>query len=203
MKNLLLFVLLAIFNFSCSQNKNEIIKRDLSELKKYIDIVYSKDAKVIKTYVVNPQNGKLYSSKTDDLFSEFNFNFENAYDIVYKDEKIVYIQKTPIIQSGDSAIYYGYYFNDEGKLIGAEKSVSCFCGNNGEILRYRLDYELNEGTDKLERVKEEYSDENEKKITNLDLIKNTELIYLKENLDKITFRDIEGFIKAEKIKYYK
>jgi hypothetical protein len=142
-------------------------------------------------------------SKTDDLLSEFNFEFENAFDILYKNKKIVYIQKTPVIQSGDSAIYYGYYFNNEGRLIGAEKSLSCFCGNNGEVLRYRLDYELNEGTDKLERVKEEYSDKNEKKITNLDLIKNTELIYLKETLDKITFRDIEGFMKAEKIKYYK
>lgn len=67
---------------------------------------------------------------------------------------------------------------------------------------------MSDKTDKLERVNEIYTDENEKKIEkNSKLYKEAVedgLIYSYiEGLDKITFKNLEGFMKAEKIKYYK
>lgn len=47
-------------------------------------------------------------------------------------------------------------------IIGAEKNVSLFYGENSEIVNYNVKYLLSNITDKLERVSEYYSDTNEK-----------------------------------------
>lgn len=47
-------------------------------------------------------------------------------------------------------------------IIGAEKNVSSFYGENSEIVNYSVKYLLSNITDKLERVSEYYSDINEK-----------------------------------------
>lgn len=98
---ILLVTLLCAFTLSCSQNQVNDYKSELLETKKYV----INNPKAIKTYVMNAKNGKIYQSKTDDIFSEFNFEFYYAYDFLRKDEKVVYVQKT-LVGGEDSATYY-------------------------------------------------------------------------------------------------
>lgn len=208
MKKILLIALFSLFSVACSQNKSLDYRSEVKNLKSYVENTYKNDSDKIKSYVKNENNGKIFLIKTDDIYSEFDFEFYYAYDFLRKDDKVVYARKMPISQSGDSAIFYDYYFNNEGRLIGAEKSVSAFYGENSKVVNYTVEYELSDKTDKLERVSEIYTDENDKKIEKnsklyKEAVENGLISSYIEDLDKITFRDLEGFMRTEKIKYYK
>lgn len=201
--------MISFFSFGCSQNKTEDYKDEVKELRKFVDNAYKKDSTKVEAYARKSENGKIFRIKSNDIYTEFNFEVSDVYSFLKMNSKIVFIRKEPISQSGDSFYFYEYYFNENGRLIGAEKSVSTFYGEESDIIRYKVEYLLNSKTDKLERVNEYYSDIDGKKIDpklkkykeafgGSGLIEN----YI-EYLDKITFRDLEGFIKVEKIKYYK
>ena len=208
MKKLLLIVLLLLFSIAYSQNKSTDYSTEVKSLENYVQNTYKNDSDKIKSYVKNEGNGKIFRIKTDDIYSEFDFEFYYVYDFLRKDDKVVYVRKTPISQSGDSAIFYDYYFNTEGRLIGVEKSVSAFYGENSKVVNYTVEYELSDKTDKLERVSEIYIDGKDKKIEKnsklyKEAVENGLISSYIEGLDKITFRDLEGFMKTEKIKYYR
>lgn len=207
MKKLLLIVLLPLFSIACSQNKSSDYSNEVKDLKAYVENVYKNDLANVKGYVKNENNGKIFPIKTDDIFSEFDFEFYYVYEFLRKDDKVIYARKAPISQSGDSSIFYDYYFSKDGRLIGAEKSVSSFYGENSEVVSYTIEYELSDKTDKLERLREIYTDENDKKIEKnsklyKEAIESGLMSSYIEDLDKITFRDLEGFMNVEKIKYY-
>lgn len=202
MKKILLIALFSLFSITYSQNYKDEIKN----LKTYVENTYKNDSKKIKSYVKNESNSKIFLIKTEDIYSEFDFEFYYVYDFLRKDDKVVYVRKTPISQSGDSAIFYDYYFNSEGRLIGAEKSVSAFYGDS-KVVNYTAEYELTDKNDKLEKVSEIYTDDNDKKIEKnsklyKEAVENGLISSYIEGLDKISFRDVEGFMKAENIKYY-
>ena len=206
MKKLLLIVSLILFSVIYSQTKSTDYGNEIKNLQTYIENAYQNDSDKIKSYVKNESNGKIFLIKTDDIYSEFDFEFYYAYDFLRKDDKLVYTRKMPISQSGDSAIFYDYYFNNGGRLIGAEKNVSSFYGEN-QVVFYKIKYELNDKTDKLEKISEIYTDEKGKKIEQgsklyKEAVENGLISSYIEDLDKITFRDLEGFMKSEKIKYY-
>lgn len=208
MKKLLLIALLPLFSVACSQNKSSDYSTEVKDLKAYVENVYKNDAKMVKGYVKNEDNGKIFPIKTDDIFSEFDFEFYYVYEFLRKDNKIIYARKSPISQSGDASVGYFYYFNEAGRLIGAEKSVSSFYGENNKVASYSIEYLLSPKTDKLERTREEYSDENDKPIERTskqfkEVIDNGLLQNYVEELEPIVFRDLEGFMQTEKIKYYK
>ena len=208
MKKIFLISLLSFFSIACSQNNSLDYKTELKNLKTYVENTYKNDSDKIKSYVKNEHDGKIFLIKTDDIYSEFNFEFYYAYDFLRKDDKLVYTRKTPISRSGDSFIFYDYYFNNGGRLIGADKNVSSFYGENSKVVFYKIEYELSDKTDKLERVSEVYTDENKKIIEKnsklyKEAVTNGLISSYIEDLDKITFRDLEGFMKTEKIKYYK
>jgi len=202
LKLLPLFIFFFLFSHSQTNYEKEII-----ELKKYVHKTYEENYEAIERYVINPKNGNLYKVKTEDIFSEFEFELENVYEFLRKNDKVVCARKSPISQSGDSNISYFYYFAENGRLIGAEKFVSSFYGDN-KIVNYTIQYELSEKTDKLERVKEEYTDENDKVIKRNSrlykiAVEDGMISYYIPYLDKITFRDLEGFMNTENLKYYK
>ncbi|WP_185670491.1 hypothetical protein [Chryseobacterium sp. POL2] len=208
MKKILLITLFSFFTVAFSQNKSLDYRSEIKNLKTYVENTYKNDYDKIKSYVKNESNGKIFLIKTEDIYSEFDFEFYYAYDFLRKDDKVVYIRKTPISQSGDSAIFYDYYFNNEGRLIGAEKFVSAFYGENSKVVNYALGYELSDKTDKLERVSEIYTDDKDKKIEKnsklyKEAVENGLISSYIDGMDKISFRDLEGFMKAEKIKYYR
>lgn len=100
MKKIILILLLAIFNLSCSQNNGEVYKKELSEIKSYVENAYKKDSTKIKAYVKNEINGKIFPIKSYDIYSEFydrGFDFDNAtgYTFIRNNEKIIYARKTP------------------------------------------------------------------------------------------------------------
>lgn len=201
--------MISIFSFACSQNKTADYKDEVKELQKFIDNAYKKDSTKVETYARKSENGKIFRIKSNDILTEFNFEISDVYSFLKMNSKIVFIRKEPISESGDSFYFYEYYFNENGRLIGAEKSVSTFYGEDSDIIRYKVEYVLSNKTDKLERVTEYYSDVDGKKIDTKSkkykeafggagLIEN----YI-EYLDKINFRDLEGFMMVEKIKYYK
>lgn len=202
LKLLPLFIFFFLFSHSQTNYEKEII-----ELKKYVHKTYEENYEAIERYVVNPKNGNLYKVKTEDIFSEFEFELENVYEFLRKNDKVICARKSPISQSGDSNKSYFYYFAENGRLIGAEKFVSSFYGDN-KIVNYTIQYELSEKTDKLERVKEEYTDEDDKVIKRNSrlykiAVEDGMISYYIPYLDKITFRDLEGFMNTENLKYYK
>lgn len=209
MKKLLLITTLSMFSIACSQTQSADYDNNIKNLKLFVENVYKNDSTKVKTYIKDESSGKVFPVKTKDIYSEFDFESSIVYEFIKRDEKITYIRKTPISFSGDASITYEYYFDENKRLIGAEKSVSSFFGENSDIIRYNVEYVLDNKTDKLERISEYYANEDGKKIDPKSKkykkafgVEGLIQDYI-ESLDKITFRDLESFMKTEKIKYYK
>lgn len=153
-------------------------------------------------------DGRLKRCKTADPVEEFEFQWSLFYKIIRRNDKIVYISKSDDLwgRIGDSKTSYDYYFNDDGILVGAEKSIDFFLLNTScaTQVKYNASY-LNVNAEKLKKV-EVYTDNNgnafnftsKKCKSSIGFIRN-----IVDNLDQITFRNLEGFMKAEKIKYYR
>lgn len=208
MKKLLLIATLFMFSIASSQTQSSDYDNKVKNLKTFVENIYNNDSTKIKTYIKDESNGKIFPVKTKDIYSEFGFEFSTVYEFVKKNDKIAYIRKTPISPSGDSSIEYEYYFDENKRLIGAEKNVSSFYGENSDVLRYNVEYLLDYKTDKLERINEYYADIDGKKFDPKSpklkkALKEGMMDGFIEYLDKITFRDLESFMKTEKIKYYK
>ncbi|AZI55156.1 hypothetical protein EIB75_07835 [Epilithonimonas vandammei] len=129
------------------------------------------------------------------------------YKIIRKDDKIIYISKSDNMWGGLGDWYSSqdFYFNKDGILVGAIKKEDFFledtkCANQ---INYRAFYK-NIDAPKLDEI-EKILNENGKEIS-LDSPKckgsKKQVLESINSVDKITFRSVEDFMKAEKIKYY-
>ncbi|SIT03587.1 hypothetical protein [Chryseobacterium gambrini] len=210
MKKLLLIATLSICSIVYSQTQTFYYTKKLKDLKTYVNNVYKSDSTIIKSYVKNSQNGKIYPLKTTDVYDEYgDMIYENIYQILEKDKKIVYIKQLLYywaegIPFNESS--YEYYFDENKNLIGVKKSTFNSYGDFKDI-SYNIEYVLNNKLGKLEKTSNYYakgdkivdSKSKDVKIADKDgMIKNSIKF-----LNNITIRDLEGFMKKEKIKYYK
>lgn len=204
MKNLIVLINLCIFSVFYSQDSYE---NELKQTKLFVKgILKNQPSKVIE--YVKLTDGRLKQSKTDNPLEEFELQWDMFYKIIRKNNKIVYISKSDDLWGhiGDSKTSYDYYFNEEGILVGAEKSLDFFlldtaCANQ---VKYHVSY-MNVKAEKLVKA-EMYKDDNENVIDFTSRKCKNSKAYIQSitnSLDKITFRNLEGFMKAEKIKYYK
>jgi len=203
MKKLISFILIYFFSVVFSQNNIDI---KLSEAEKYVDKILENKPKVV-TNIVKLSNGIVKIPKTDDWIDEFDNSIEMYYKIIRKNDKILYISKSDNLWGGIGDWYNAqdFYFDENGVLLGAIKKEEWFLENKCAFqIKYRGIYK-NYGNPKLERV-DKYYNENFKEI-NLDSpnCKKSKMQALEnaESMDKIAFRDVEGFMKAEKLKYYR
>lgn len=208
MKKILLIILLSNFSIACSQTKNSDYSNEVNHLKAFVEDTYKSDSTKVKAYAKNENNGKIFPIKTDDLYSEFDFEVFHVYEFLRKNDKVVFARKTPISESGDWAMSFSYYFNNDGRLIGAEKSVSSFYGEQNKLVTYTARYELSNKTEKLERVDVYYTDHKDNKIQKKsklykEAVEGSMITEFVGNMDQITFQDLESFMITEKIKYYK
>ena len=204
MKNLISFILI-FFSFVVFGQNN--IDKELLEAEKYVDEILEKRPKEV-TNIVKLNNGVVKIPKTDDWIDEFDNNIEMYYKIIRKNDKILYISKSDNLWGGIGDWYNAqdFYFNEKGLLLGAVKKEDWFLENKcASQIKYRGIYK-NYGNPKLERV-DKYYNENFFKEINLDSPNckksKPQALENAESMDKIAFRDVEGFMKAEKIKYYR
>lgn len=204
MKKIIILINLCIFSVFYSQNSYE---NELKQTKLFVKEVLKKQPSKVIEYV-KLTDGRIKQSKTDNPVEEFELQWDMFYKIIRKNNKIVYISKSDDLWGhiGDSKTSYDYYFNEEGILVGAEKSLDFFlldttCANQ---VKYNVSY-LNVKAEKLEKA-EVYKDDNGNVIDFTSRKCKNSKTYIQSithSLDKITFRNLEGFMKAEKIKYYK
>lgn len=213
MKKLLFIILISTFNISCSQNLDVNYEKDLKDLRLYVWNVYTNDHSKIKTYVKNVEDGKIYQLKGDDVYEEYgNMYYENIYQFVERDDKIVCVRQLTYYWAEAMAftdISYEYYFDNNKRLIGATKvhSFDIYSEKDDKSYKifYKLKYLLNKETDKLEKQGEVFVDENNNPIdlNSYDYKDDRKYILSKiKKMKSITFRDLEGLMIAEKIKYY-
>ncbi|WP_228372462.1 hypothetical protein [Chryseobacterium daeguense] len=203
MKNLYIIFTLCTFSFFNSQG---LYEKELKQTKSFVKTTLRNEPSKIIEYV-KLTDGRLKQSMTENPVEEFELQWEMFYKILRKNNKIVYISKSDDLWGhiGDSKTSYDYYFNEEGILVGAEKSLDFFlldttCTNQ---VKYYVSY-INVKAEKLEK-KEIYKDDKGNVIdfTSKKCKNSKRYIHsITNDLDKITFRDVEGFMKAEKIKYY-
>lgn len=204
MKNLYIIFTLYTFSFFNSQG---LYEKELKQTKSFVKTILRNDPSKIIEYV-KLTDGRLKRSMTENPVEEFELQWYMFYKIIRKNNKIVYISKSDDLWGhiGDSKTSYDYYFNEEGILVGAEKSLDFFlldttCANQ---VKYYVSY-LNVKAEKLEKA-EIYKDDNGDVIDFTSRKCKNSKMYIQSitnGLDKITFRNLEGFMKAEKIKYYK
>lgn len=211
MKKILLLFLLLSFSIMYSQIKSMDYDSKVKDLKSYVEDTSKNNLLKFKTYVQNKQNEKIYSLKSKDVYDEYgDMVYDNIFQFLEKDGNIVYIKRLPYYWAEGMPFnesFYEFYFDENKRLIGAKKSVNSTY-EEYDIITYNIEYLLNIKTDKLEKVNEYYSDmlgnkldTNSKKVRIAD--KNSLLKNSIKFLDSITFRDLEGFMKLSKIKYFK
>ncbi len=204
MKNLYIIFTLCTFSFFNSQG---LYEKELKQTKSFVKTILRNEPSKIIEYV-KLTDGRLKRSMTENPVEEFELQWYMFYKIIRKNNKIVYISKSDDLWGhiGDSKTSYDYYFNEEGILVGAEKSLDFFlldttCANQ---VNYHVSY-LNVKSKKLEKV-EIYKDDNGNIIDFTSRKCKNSKMYIQSitnSLDKVTFRNLEGFMKAERIKYYK
>ena len=202
MRKLITFILFINYVLVFSQ-KN--INEELAEAKKFANkIIENNPNKILSYYKLN--NGTLKKTNPNNENEDDDSEIMMSYRIIKKNDKIIYISKSDSFWGmGDWNSSQDFYFDEKGVLLGAVKKEDWFLENKcARQIRYRGIYK-NYGKSKLYRVDKFYN-ENYKEI-NLDSPNckrnKKEALENVEKTDKITFRNLEGFMKAEKIKYYK
>ncbi len=203
MKKVITFILFINYVLVFSQ-KN--INKEIAEAEKYTNqIIENNPDKILHYYKLNNGILKRYHPDNDN-YEDDDSEIIMSYRIIKKNNKIIYISKSDSFWGmGDWNSSQDFYFDEKGVLLGAEKKEDWFLDNKcAWQIRYRGIYR-NYGKPKLQRVDKFYN-ENNKEI-NLDSPNckksKKEALENAERTDKITFRNLEGFMKAEKIKYYK
>lgn len=201
MKNLIAFIL----SFSCVivfSQRNIDLK--LTEAEKYTNkIIENNPEKILHYYKLN--NGTLKKINPNKDYEDDDSEIMMSYKIIKRNNKIIYISKSDSFWGmGDWNSSQDFYFDEKGVLLGAIKKEDWFLENKcARQIKYRGIYR-NYGKLKLNRVDKFYN-ENDKEINldspNCKKSKN-EALENAEATDKINFRDLESFMKAEKIKYY-
>lgn len=204
MKNLYIIFTLCTFSFFNSQG---LYEKELNQTKSFVKTTLRNEPSKIIEYV-KLTDGRLKRSMTENPVEEFELQWDIFYKIIRKNNKIVYISKSDDLWGhiGDSKTSYDYYFNEEGILVGAEKSLDFFLLDTTCVkqVKYHVSY-LNVKAEKL--VKSEIYKDDDGNVIDFTSRKcknsKTYIQSITNSLDKITFRNLEGFMKAEKIKYYK
>lgn len=201
MKNLIAFIL----SFSCVivfSQRNIDLK--LTEAENYTnEIMENNPEKILHYYKLN--NGILKKINPNNDYEDDDSEIMMSYKIIKRNNKIIYISKSDSFWGmGDWNSSQDFYFDEKGVLLGAVKKEDWFLENKcARQIKYRGIYR-NYGKLKLNRVDKFYN-ENDKEINldspNCKKSKN-EALENAEATDKINFRDLESFMKAEKIKYY-
>ncbi|WP_312171476.1 hypothetical protein [Chryseobacterium sp.] len=202
MKTLITFILFINYVLAfCQKN----IDKEIAEAEKFANkIIENNPDKILHFYKLN--NGTLKKINPDSDYEDDDSEIIMSYRIIKKNNKIIYISKSDSFWGmGDWNSSQDFYFDEKGVLLGAVKKEDWFLENKCAMqIRYRGIYK-NYGNPKLHRVDKFYN-ENDKEI-NLDSANckksKKEALENAERTDKITFRNLEGFMKAEKIKYYK
>lgn len=202
MKNLITFILFINYVLVFSQ-KN--INEELAEAEKYTNkIIENNPDKILCYYKLNNGTLKRYYSNNDNNEDD-DSEIMMSYRIIKKNNKIIYISKSDSFWGmGDWNSSQDFYFDEKEVLLGAVKKEDWFLENKcARQIRYRGIYK-NYEKPQLHRVDKFYN-ENDKEIdldspnckkSKKDILENV------DTTDKITFRDVEGFMKAEKIKHF-
>lgn len=202
MKKLITFIAFINYVLFFSQ-KN--INLELAEAEKYTNqIIENNPDKILSYYKLI--NGTLKKTNPNNENEDDDSEIMMSYRIIKKNDKIIYISKSDSFWGmGDWNSSQDFYFDEQGVLLGAVKKEDWFLDNKcARQIRYRGIYR-NYGKPKLQRVDKFYN-ENDKEI-NLDSPNckksKKQALEIVEAIDKINFRDLESFMKAEKIKYYR
>lgn len=202
MRKLITFILFINYVLVFSQ-KN--INEELAEAKKFVNkIIENNPDKILSYYKLN--NSTLKKTNPNNENEDDDSEIMMSYRIIKKNDKIIYISKSDSFWGmGDWNSSQDFYFDEQGVLLGAVKKEDWFLENKcSRQIRYRGIYK-NYGNSKLHRIDKFYN-ENDKEI-DLDSPNckksKKEALENAERTDKITFRNLEGFMKAERIKYYK
>ncbi|MGE8553990.1 MAG: hypothetical protein ACN6OB_08640 [Chryseobacterium jejuense] len=203
MKKLITFILFINYVLIFSQ-KN--INEEIAEAEKYTNqIIENNPDKISHYYKLDNGTLKRYYPDNDNNEEAVN-EIMMSYRIIKKNNKIIYISKSDNFLGGIGDWYNAqdFYFDNNGILLGAIKKEEWFLENKcAQQIKFRGLY-LNYGNPKLDR-KDKFYNENDKEI-NLDSpnckSSKKKVLEIIEEMDKIAFRDLEGFMKAEKIKYY-
>jgi len=203
MKKLITFILFINYVLVFSQ-KN--INEELAEAEKYANkIIENNPDKILNYYKLINGTLKRYDPDNDNIEDAVN-EIMMSYKIIKKNNKIIYISKSDNFWGGIGDWYNAqdFYFGNNGILLGAVKKEEWFLENKcAQQIKFRGIY-LNYGNPKLDR-KNKFYNENDKEI-NLESpnckSSKKKVLEIIEQTDKIAFRDLEGFMKTEKIKYY-
>lgn len=202
MKKLITFILFINYVLAFSQ-KN--IDEKLAEAKKFANkIIENNPDRILHYYKLN--NGTLKKINPNSDYEDDDSEIMMSYRIIKNNNKIIYISKSDSFWGmGDWNSSQDFYFDEKGVLLGAVKKEDWFLDNKcAWQIRYRGIYK-NYGNLKLYRIDKFYN-ENDKEV-DLDSPNckksKKEALENAERTDKITFRNLEGFMKAEKIKHYK
>jgi len=203
MKKLITFILFINYVWVFSQ-KN--INQELAEAEKFANKrIENNPDKILHYYKLNSGTLKRYYPNNNNNVDD-DSEIMMSYRIIKKNDKIIYISKSDSFWGmGDWNSSQDFYFDEKGVLLGAVKKEDWFLENKcARQIKYRGIY-TNYGKPKLDR-KDKFFNENNKEIylDSPNCKKNKkEALKNVESTDKITFRNLEGFMKAEKIKYYK
>lgn len=202
MKNFIAFILSFSSVIVFSQRNIDL---KLTEAEKYIKkIIKNNPEKILHYYKLN--NGTLKKINPNDDYEDDDSEIMMSYKIIKRNNKIIYISKSDSFWGmGDWNSSQDFYFDEQGVLLGAIKKEDWFLENKcARQIKYRGIYR-NYGKLKLYKVDKFYN-ENDEEI-NLDSPNckksKKEALINADKTDKITFRNLEDFMKSEKIKYYK
>ncbi|MPS72932.1 MAG: hypothetical protein E2590_07215 [Chryseobacterium sp.] len=187
MKKISLFLSLLFFGLFSSQTNSNV--SEVGKIKSYVNSLIQKDdAKNIKYYYRLDSDLPAVDEKT---WNDSDKDWEVLYKIYQRTGKVVFIVKA---YPGSSNEEYGYYFNDDGKVIGASKTISFATGSTScsWFVKYYSEYVFNFISGDWEKSKTlVYNYDTGKKI-NLDVPKCTNVK-----------RDLEGYVgRLESINKY-
>lgn len=202
MKNISLLVSLFFFGLTYSQNNSNV--SEIGKIKSFVNLLIQKDdTKNVKYYYRLDNNSPAIGKEDMDSDRLMYQDWEVMYKIYKRNGKIISIEKA---YPGTSNEEYDYYFNENGKIIGASKSISFVSGSNScsWFVRYYSEYAFNFNSGDWEKGKTEvYNYDSGKKIIvdspKCSKVKKDLGIYVSrlESINK--YSDLKSFLIGNKI----
>lgn len=199
MRNFSLFVSLFFFGLTFSQTNPNLT--EIKKIDSYVNLLVSKDdMKNMKFLYRLDNNSPAVDEKT---WNDSGKDWEVMYKTYKLNGKVIFIEKAYPGMRGDE---YGYYFNEDGKIIGATKTTSFISGSNScsWFVRYYAEYVFNFKSGDWEKSRTMvYNYDTGNKI-NLDTPKcanvKKELGGYVSNLESVNkYSDLQSFLIGNKI----
>lgn len=180
MKTFLLLLVILIALISCRHRQNHSVSQKDSILlaqkgkKSRIDKYVNSHGKSVITFVKVPGKNELLRVQNKQWPDEIEYTYN-----IYRDEpgKIIFIAETPFSESGDWAIVYKHYFDDEGNTFVFIEQQSIFDDEvKGGIVRELL---VN------------YYGDSFKKLKQINKITDADYLPIKRSRGDFDFRDDE------------